>query len=430
MRLLKISTAFRLLALVLIVFTSCDTLHEDAVTDSQPTFDSKIYVLPDASTTFDLQSRVKSVQPVTITISSRPSNGELLEENGLYHYSPRTSGGTDSFQISITDSRGAASQRTLELVRVQRGQSVCGAIARDDNSYGLSSNTVDIDVLQNDYTNGCDGQIELTIYRPESNYPPYKGTAEVVNGKIRYTKGSDFPGYDKFFYQLVHISAAGERSAASYGRVYVSTDAPCTLDLNDDSKQFDLSTIGNVVKFNITDVICKPNNNYLFQINRQPSRGKVEGGPDVGFTYELPSSVSEGFIDSFSYSVCVDGTCDEATITLTFSGNVPSCRVSAGEDNYSIVGSSQTEFQFQIFNNDNFCGESISSASVVGFIIALPQGAQLTNPQYMSQFIRIENGALYYKPAAAPVYDVEQIIYEVVTSTGKTAKATAKIRRR
>jgi hypothetical protein len=424
---------------LLLAASSCDVLKVDEIDDNQTAFDSKIYVLADAPTTFDLQSRVKSIEPVTIKITARPGNGDLNEDkNGLYNYVPKGNERTDSFEISVTDGKGTTSNNTFQLIRLgQNDTAPCGAIARDDNYYGFSNGATDLNVIENDVVNACGGQIELSMYRPQPNYPPYEGTVEIVNGKIHYVPKASFIGYDKFFYQIVHISSTGERSAPSYGRVYISNEAPCTLALNDDSFQFTLGSIGNAVKFNAAanDVLCKANNDYSFEMPQSPTKGVVTGGPDVGFVYKLPEGVTGGFSDSFVYKVCVDGTCDDARVTLTFTGNVPSCAVRAVEDNFSTVGSSLTEFQFAIFANDNMCGESRTSATIVSYGIQVPTGPitpATSYEQYISQFARIENGMLYYKPAKTTDlnFEFDEIEYEVVTNTGKVTRATVKIRRK
>jgi hypothetical protein len=427
------------LASLLTVF-SCDVLKVDEIEDSETTFDSKIYVLADAPTTFDLQSRIKSIQPVTITITTQPGSGDLLDEgNGLYKYVPKGGASSDSFEISLQENARTTSKNTFELVRLKEEEAPCGATARDDNFYSFTGRTTDFDVMENDVVNLCGGQIELSIYRPVATYPPYEGTAEVVNGKIRYTPHDAFKGYDKFFYQIVHISSAGERSATSYGRVYLSNETSCTLALNDDEQQFSLASIGNVVKINAAtnDVLCKANNNYLFTIPELPRRGVVTGGPDVGFVYKLPAGITGGFSDSFVYRVCVDGTCDDARVTLTFSGTAPACTVMAIDDNdFSTVGSSLSEYQFDIFANDNLCGESRSSVTIVSYGIQLSPGSgtppNTTYEQYMSQFARIENRMLYYKPATTSnlAFDFDEVEYEIATNSGKVTRAKVKIRRK
>ncbi len=422
------------------IFSSCDVLHEDEIDNDQPDIASAIYVLPDASTVFDLPSRIKSTSPLTVNISSEPRNGSLsLLEEGLYSYTPQTAA-DDSFEVLMTNDKGESSARKIQLVSLPRSntESFCGSIARDDIFTTITSAAVDLDVVANDVIGDCSTGVELTIFAA-----PFGGTAEVVNGKIRYRAGENFAQRDKFFYQLVSLAGDGQRSAATFGRVVLTSRPPCTIDLRDDELSFDLSAIGSVVKIaaDDNDVLCEVNTHITTELTQQPTRGSLVWMPESNssftpsarFVYELPSDVSQPFSEHFTYKICIDGTCEEATVTLNFTGSRPSCRVQCQADNYSIVGSSQSEFRFPVLENDELCGESIVSASVVLWMLEeesheVPGG---DNDTYSRQFARIENNVLYYKPAVtSPNLEFDELVYEVITSTGKVSRAKVKIKKR
>jgi hypothetical protein len=430
MPLYKFLLAFGLYSIFLV---SCDVAEQDKLV---PKENLDITVFENHSVLFDFASKVKSQDAIVVSIASQPSRGALSSEDfGLFKYAPNSSftSGQDAFDVSIRNAKTGVVQSKKMTLRMA-GQNDCAGIAVDDLVNNVTTSPVQIDVLSNDILiNSCGGNYQISLYKPQVKYPPYDGTAEVINNKFIYTPSSNFKGEDKFFYQLDYIDQAGNKAMTTFGRVAVTNLPPCSFSVQDDSYRFDLSSIGSVVYLPVfdNDVICKSFNSSSNDIDGFGNRVERVADADGNLTqiaYYLNETGSNS--NRVLYTMCSDGKCYNGNVNIEFVGQA-SCLVRALGESYSVVGSTQQEFIYQILQNDNLCNETIADIKLVRRELNYPSGIQTFSEvqQYINSRIFLQNNELHYKPDALSqkIRATEEVEYEIKTASGKYTRATVRI---
>ncbi|HYG03409.1 MAG TPA: Ig-like domain-containing protein [Chryseosolibacter sp.] len=339
----------------MVILSGCDMLQEDK-SAQQPELEfvsDPLVITPAGSGIIDLRSLIASSGNYSFQISQRPTLGTLQSMGGdvlRYTANEGVNEGQDAFIVSVFSSANSLlGQDSVSIVITQDSTNMpCGVYAINDYAYYSDSTAVDghidIDVLLNDILCGVEpSQIEVSI--PEdlmegSNPLPqaHFGTVSVLaDNRIRYTPDDMFNGTDSIIYKLVKpagVPEAGDPEITAYGFIFISAqksnppDSSCkdSFYLNDDFYVIRLndqdSTAGdstNVRKIFIglfdNDFLCPA---YTFEFTDPENGGIISEWNYAGqMYYEAPPLAVTGFADSFSYEVCIEGVCREASVTIT-----------------------------------------------------------------------------------------------------------------
>jgi hypothetical protein len=331
------------------MLNSCDTLESDKAPVENITLnDDAIYVTPASSGIINLRSLVNSNSNVRLQVSSQPRHGSLTSLGNdllLYTKDALVTSAHDGFLLSIfsADNTFLKSDSVIIIVSPDSTDVPCnGLVAMTDYAYYSDSTNnegyIDIAVLANDMFCGIDSsQVQVSIPQLENVNVPYYGSLQIIaDGRIRYTPNNEFAGEDKFIYQITkpaNVPNQGDPEVIAHGMVYISGAKSCkdqlelfndqflvTLDsISSDTTASDTTAFGKIYYFNVTanDNFCtQAINNFSFSIVNLP-QGEWDYALDYGFKYIAPSYATPGFVDTFSYQVCVDDVCKEATVTIT-----------------------------------------------------------------------------------------------------------------
>jgi hypothetical protein len=283
----------------------------------------------------DLSSKIQTNQKVTLTITRQTTQGTLSSlGKGMLRYQPYKNTSRDSFGFTIYDEHNAILKEDSIVIIVVKDSTdlPCGIYPADDyltlNLSDSSLTTTEakyIDVLANDITCGYDStEIEISIYQPEAGYfPPYQGTAEVVNGLVKYTPNASFSGTDEIYY-AIHIK--NDTAISAIGVVHISEITnTCTFRLNDDYYTFSTDSIGydSLLQRGVylpvlnNDVLGCANIQLPYSIVFSPQHGSATISGDM-ILYK-PDSLYAGQFrrDSLRYQVCSDSICLQAITIIT-----------------------------------------------------------------------------------------------------------------
>jgi hypothetical protein len=325
-----------LIGIISTAITSCDTLEPDNIDDESgiELQDEAIYITPQSPGIIDLQALIQSSQNVKLAISSQPRLGILKSlGNNILQYTPNNGVmGRDAFRISISSMNNIFIKEDSVTIIIGDSTALpCGVWAMNDY-VNLVTSSVDIDVLQNDtICNGDKSTLSLSIPDmeidgipvPKSSY----GTVTILpNGKIRYTRGQDYKGNDKFIYSIIkpeNIPAQGDAEVVSHAYVYITSAPFCkdSLVVEDDFFVITLDSINRTdsVYLHVTrnDSWCNEGVNKVELSIKESPQGTLLNGPNYGFNYILPANAQAGFTDRFKYRMCVNEACKEAEVKIT-----------------------------------------------------------------------------------------------------------------
>jgi len=300
----------------------CDVLENDqpGQSDSGAVLEKKqVYVAGNGSAFINLDSLVKSGQPVVVDIASTPARGTLhaLGDN-LLEYVPHASfrQGRDAFQIKVFSTNNTLLDQDSVVIIVNPDSTnlPCGIYPQTDVVQGVSG-TVTVDVLKNDFI--CSSMsVGLAIYAPQAGWPPYHGTAVVTaDKKIMYTPGASFQGTDKIIYKVYNLS---NDSIYALGTVYFPGQPDCNFTLQDDSFFFQTDTVLSVIPVPIfaNDTLCSDSLTRQFTVVKPPANGTLEYDNQTPLLYHFPAVITNPFVDSLRYQVCYGQTCRQAKVLI------------------------------------------------------------------------------------------------------------------
>jgi hypothetical protein len=249
----KIVSTFLGLWAVMCVFLSCDVLEPDAylLRPAVTITDDKVFVLANNSAFIDLNLKIQTNKPVRLSVSLDPKFGVLSDlGKGLLQYTPATGNqtATDFFEFTARSGTNEIIKIDTVTIMVENDSTSfpCGVYPVDDYVSGAQKNiSIPIHVLSNDYICGVDSaDMVVSIHRPDNNFPPYFGSAQVIGKVISYTAGSEFENQDKLIYR---IHPAGQPLKASYGVVYITGNVACSFSLHDDIYSFPADSLSGIL---------------------------------------------------------------------------------------------------------------------------------------------------------------------------------------
>jgi Bacterial Ig domain len=385
---------------------SCDTFETDP--DLQvPEVElegGELVVMTNGSTFIDLTTQIKSNVPINFSITSPVQNGLLTDlGGGLLQYQP-TRGlekGRDSFVFSAFSENNQFITKDTIVIVIENNSILfpCGVYTADDYVYGFSADSsVTIDVLANDIICSIDSlDVRVSIHRPAKSFPPYFGTASVVDNKIVYTAGASFRNADKVVYKIESLRDA---AIVSYGLVYITSENPCWPVATNDFFVIDsLATIADSVFIPAfdNDQLCMPIGNSQVSISSQPNFGSVTIATR-GFLYTAPETLIaiENFTDSFTYQLCDGNRCTFGQVTIYWPGIPDStCTIKAVMDSIDLSGNSISPIDLDVLFNDVIC-DSLKTFKITTLPTngtATIQGSIIT---YERNFNKPDNDKLEY----------------------------------
>lgn len=316
----------------MLCFTACDTVKEDPdVLLPETAINGKeIYLSGNSASIIDINWRVVTNLPVTLSVTQPTTKGKLTELGvGLLRYAPndRNASTRDAFEFTVYSESHEILRKDTVVIIVEPDSTKlpCGLYPKDDyvsNYKGGSPLT--IDVLANDNLCGVDSlDLLLNVYYQENtNSGPHHGTAAVVNNKILYTPGPSYTTGDTLIYR---VQSRLSRTDVGFGYVYIGASTispPCTFTLRADTIQINPDTLqADTVLLRVfnNDILCDSLFGYQLSIAKAPLYGQARLGWE-GVTYtpdELPAGTSR--TDSLRYQLCRDAVCRQAKVVVKLS---------------------------------------------------------------------------------------------------------------
>ncbi len=264
---------------------------------------------------------------LTITNVANPQNGTAAIVGGQIVYTPNTGfTGTDSFTYTITDSNGLTETATItvtvEAVEDPKPE------AQNDSATTPEGTAVLLNVLGNDTTNSGSGQLTIT-----SVGNPQNGSAQIVNGQIRYTPNAGFDGTDSFTYTITDSNGETATATATVTVVAVNK-AP---DAKNDSVATGCSPITIDVLGNDND----PDGDSLSLVSVDADSLKfgtvMQSGNQIIYKPSNTCGKGNTGVDNFSYTISDgNGNTDSANVKVTVKGVTSGGNTQANADDVLI----------------------------------------------------------------------------------------------
>jgi hypothetical protein len=250
---------------------SCDVMESDPdILEPQTDITGKeIFVMANGASIINLNTALQSNVPARIALTSEASFGSLTDlGGGILQYSPSVgdSKGRDGFEFTVYAMNNDIIKRDSVVIIIENDSTKlpCNIYPMPDYVHGVDQNPVLIDVTENDII--CGAQVIVSVFKPQSSFPPRFGRAEVVDNMIRYTPGPNFERTDKIIYKLTSVA---DSSKTAYGLVYLAGDSACNFRLGDDRYTFLFRQLNGDSLITLpvfkNDSLCKPLNQY--QVN-------------------------------------------------------------------------------------------------------------------------------------------------------------------
>lgn len=315
-----------------VFFFACDVLEDDIAPDTSvvDVTGTEIYTLPGGMAYIDLYAMVKTTAPVRLSITSQPARGVLRElQTGFLQYVPNSNfkSGRDGFQFSVysTDNKLLKQDSVIIIIETDSTQLPCGIYPGDDYIEGFVTAPITVSVLDNDILCPDSSNVKLEIYHPVANFPPFQGTADVVNNRnIHYVPNAGFQGADTVIYKVTSLT---DTTKVGYGMLVLSTDMvtpfpPCEWVITDDFFTITRSAESSDTIFLPifkNDTLCSNLlSGYTVNIVHAPVYGRatVSGLTPLRYVMNIPDSITSAVLDSLVYQVCYDTTCRQAKTVI------------------------------------------------------------------------------------------------------------------
>jgi len=207
------------------------TLQVAPVNDPPVAFNSTVTTAEDTRVTITLQASDVDGDPLTFSPRSFPSDGTLTTSNGAtWTYVPAPDvNGIRSFDFSVFDGHVSASATVkIEITPVNDPPSTRDDFVATDPGTPIAFNVT-----------GNDLDIEGDTLTLDSVDAPAHGTAEIVDGQVRYTPDAGFTGVEVFGYTITDGNGGSARGNAHVGVDMFPPGAPNEV----------VSALGNTIAF-------------------------------------------------------------------------------------------------------------------------------------------------------------------------------------
>ena len=347
------------MTLISFLFTGCDVLDADSdvLTPEVEINGNEIYVLANGASYIDLQEKLQSNVQGRLVVTGQPKKGELNDlGQGMLQYLPVTGSlsGRDAFEFTVFSGTNQILKKDTVIIIIEDDSTAlpCNIYPVTDYVFGVSTVATTVDVTANDII--CGNDVAVSVYRPATTFPPFYGTAQVVNNKIVYTPGNGFNGSDKVMYKLTDTH---DPSRVGYGMVYFSRDSSCSFTVRDDLYSVNSDSTAQTLLLPVfsNDSLCQAINNYRVTIKSAPQLGSVSV-TDEGINYTLPLAAGTSSQDSFTYEICIDASCKSANVKVVFRADtVGLCSFRAVTDTLDLTGNTIPLMYLDVLYNDELC---------------------------------------------------------------------------
>lgn len=382
---------FRFLICLLLVtgFLACDRIGNDlaptiATTDSD---EADFYTFPTEPINIDLKSFADLKSATTFTITKRPQLGlATFSAEGLLVYTPNADFTAGDDQFSLKPTEAGVSDKVFRVTMATDSSLIpCNAGSLPDNITTPVNTPVSVDVLQNDRF--CSAVIDLSSLAVQR--APKHGKVTISGSKTTYTPDPNYVGYDEFLYKITATVKQTRTYIATVKVIVGDIYKDCQIKLNDDQvsmrPRFVTDTI--LIAPLLNDQLCQPTRTIPLTIAKAPAHGKVVVQKNQYLIYRP----NEGYTgtDELVYQRC-DGTCQQATVTITIKAPDASCKLTAVDDSFKYsLSKPPADFKtgtalLSLLGNDQICAPiasvrisenplglklSISNAGVVSYTI-------------------------------------------------------------
>jgi len=298
-------------------FAACDKLKSDSTPKvSEEGNLKKIYLQSNGSVLIDINALTGANKNFSFVVPTSTKQGTLSDLGaGLFEYKTKSdTSSKDGFEIVVNDGGNVVKKDSVILIiEEDPGNLPKGIYPNQDLVFGVKNIIpIEFDVLANDYLSEfTSNELTLSIFSGES-LPPYFGSASINANKITYTANASFKNADKIIYK---VSAKNNSSIYAYGHVYLTAEVGCDFKVNDDVKELTEDFTQIRIAGLANDVLCKSISSFQLTVSKTPAKGTVYVEDDQ-FVYTPTNLASNGFEDSFEYTVCIDGVCKTAKVTI------------------------------------------------------------------------------------------------------------------
>ncbi|MBI9064686.1 MAG: tandem-95 repeat protein, partial [Marinilabiliaceae bacterium] len=273
-------------------------------------------------------------------------------------------------------------------------------LAIDDEVTIDEDEAITIHVLRNDI------DIDINPSSLQVVSPPSHGTADVLNGRIRYEPALNFNGMDQLTYRISDLTGLTSNEATVSITVSPVPDAPVLTDASFTTPE------NEAVDILLSSLVSDPEDNVApstLVITDQPSNGTTSLDGVNGIITYTPTT---GYSGSDHFSITVrDETnliSNTGTITITISNEAPN----AINDEYQIDEDAVTVFM--VLDNDTDPQNNIAPSTL----------AIQTAPQHGS--VSIDNGTVQYIPTPN-YFGTDNFMYQICDESDYCDQATVTV---
>ncbi len=351
--------------LLIVLVAACDKLEVDPDVKNQAELKgTTIFIQPNSSVIIDLAAKVNSTQSLTVAITSPASKGKLVNlGKGLMQYEVNPGQSTkdmrDAFAFTLYNEKNEPVKKdSIIIVQKDSTSLPSGIYPTDDIVFGVKVGTpINIDVLKNDVLSTYTANdVNLAIYSPETNFPPYFGTASVTGSSILYTPGATFAGVDKLIYT---VTLKANPSVQAFGYVLLIGEAVCAFNLENDVYVSSQEFTEVRVPILDNDQLCTAQTNFSVTVSKAPTNGTAFIENDL-VVYRPSQLAVNGFLDSLTYKVTIDGTSKNAKVYIKVNtDSIGACVLTAVTDVFDISNSANQQGVLDVLQNDILCGREV-----------------------------------------------------------------------
>lgn len=289
----------------------------------------------------DILKNDNNSEETILELDSSSTEGEVVSENGVITFTPLANfSGTDSFKYTICEPVENNCSSATVFINVETGNT---SIAVKD-SYTIIANKVLLidDLVANDVIFG-----NVTVKSVEK-VNSTEGEVKLDNGNVEFTPKKDFTGEDSFTYT---ICDEGDNCSSALVVINV-TEGINAVDDNYNATNTKAITISDLLD---NDFIV--DGTKIVELNTLATEGTVTLQEDGNVVYE-PKTAFTGE-DSFTYTICDDGTKNSSCATATVTINV------LASINFSIPSSLENYYNNVLFVQDTtFLLEELKDLSI------------------------------------------------------------------
>jgi hypothetical protein len=322
----KISAvALSLMVGAAVMMTACDVFEKD-VEPNRTIPDNEVHMLKNTSTYIDVNARLNTSEPISISISKTPIRGSVTEvSSGLLKYVPNSSfnSGEDAFTYNVYNAAQqlVTSHSVIIVLEADSTDLPCGIYPEDDyfvvgREWFDEGDGFYADVLANDILCGDSIDMKLEVYRA-----PAFGTATTVGQLIQYYSTKPGSYVDSLIYKVSKIS---DTTVFGYATLSIHVrEVNCEDTVYNDFLSFDrMSFQPDSVELPVlqNDLFC--DSVLSLTVIDGPYYGQVRSiyNPDIGrtfqYAYDWPDSLA-AINDSLRYEVCTPQGCKTATTVIS-----------------------------------------------------------------------------------------------------------------